>query len=140
MLFSLYSRGTLSRTGMNFTISQTAKSYPRHPYEDMKDAILGRKYVLSLIFVGEKRAQALNKQYRNATYIPNVLSFPLDKNVGEIYITPRIAKRESKKIGMTPNGYTGFLFIHGLLHLKGYPHGATMEKAEKKYCIQYKLK
>lgn len=125
---------------MNFTISQTAKSYPKHSYKDIKDAILGKKYSLSLIFVGERRAQLLNKQYRNGSYIPNVLSFPLDKNNGEIYITPRIAKKESKKFGMTPNGYIGFLFIHGLLHLKGYPHGATMEKAEKKYCAQFKLK
>ncbi len=125
---------------MNFTISQTAKSYPKHSYEHMKDAILGKKYSLSLIFVGEKRAQQLNKQYRDGDYIPNVLSFPLDKNNGEIYITPRIAKKESKKFDLTPNGYIGFLFIHGLLHLKGYPHGATMEKAEKKYCAQFKLK
>lgn len=125
---------------MSFILSQTAKSYPKHPYGVMKDAILGKKYALSLIFVGEKRAQMLNKHYRSATYIPNVLSFPLDKNTGEIYITPRIAMKESKKFNMTPNGYIGFLFIHGLLHLKGYPHGATMEKAEKKYCAQFKLK
>ena len=125
---------------MNVIISQTTKSFPKHTYAEMKDAILGKKYSLSLIFVGEKRAQQLNKQYRDGDYIPNVLSFPLDKNNGEIYITPCIATKESKKFSMTPNGYIGFLFIHGLLHLKGYPHGATMEKAEKKYCAQFKLK
>jgi len=26
-----------------------------------------------------------------------------------------------------------YLFIHGLLHLKGFEHSSTMEKEEKKY-------
>ena len=121
------------------TISQSAKKYPKLPYEVMAHSILGKNYSLSLIFVGKVRAQSLNKKYRKATYVPNVLSFPLDKNTGEIYITPLVAKTESKKYGMTPTGYIGFLFIHGLLHLKGYPHGATMDRLEKKYCTLYKL-
>ncbi len=125
---------------MNFVMASSAKKYPSLPYEAMKDTVLGKNYSLSLIFVGEKRARDLNLQYRKASYVPNVLSFPLTKNTGEIYITPRIAKTESKKFNMTPNGYVGFLFIHGLLHLKGYPHGATMERLEKKYCLLYKLK
>lgn len=124
---------------MDVHIAHTVKSYPRLPYQEIKDSVLGTQYTLSLIFVGEARARALNTKYRNATYIPNVLSFPLDKKTGEIYITPRMAHKESKKFNMTPRGYIGFLFIHGLLHLKGYPHGATMEKAEKKYCMHYKL-
>ncbi len=125
---------------MSLTISKSAKKYPKLPYEDIKNSILGKGYDLSLIFVGTKRAQTLNLAYRKATYVPNVLSFPLVKNAGEIYITPLIAKSESKKFGMTPNGYVGYLFIHGLLHLKGYPHGATMDRLEKKYCTLYKLK
>ncbi len=125
---------------MSLTISSRAKSYPKLPYEAMKDAILGTSYELSLIFIGKDRAFALNKKHRNGNYVPNVLSFPLSKQVGEIYITPTIAKKECKKFNMTPNGYIGFLFIHGLLHLKGYPHGATMERAEKKYVTRFKLK
>ncbi len=125
---------------MPFTLSHRTRTYPKLPYEAMKDTVLGKNYMLSLIFIGEKRAQALNAKHRNATYVPNVLSFPLDKNTGEIYITPRVAEKECKKFGMTPHGYIGFLFIHGLLHLKGYPHGATMERLEKKYTALYKLK
>lgn len=106
----------------------------------MKDAVLGKKYTLSLSFVGAVRAQTLNKSYRNATYVPNVLSFPLDKNTGEIYIAPSVAKKEAPKYSLTEKGYIGYLFIHGLLHLKGYPHGATMEKAEKKFMTLFKLK
>ncbi len=106
----------------------------------MKNTVLGKGYFLSLIFVGKIRAQSLNKKYRKAGYVPNVLSFPLVKRVGEIYITPSVAKVESKKYGMTQSGYIGYLFIHGLLHLKGYPHGATMDRLEKKYMVLFKLK
>ncbi|MFZ2253072.1 MAG: rRNA maturation RNase YbeY [Minisyncoccia bacterium] len=122
------------------TVSHTTKSFPSLPYEEMKDAILGKKYSLSLAFIGEKRAQALNKAHRNATYVPNVLSFPLQKDAGEIFITPVVAEREAPKYSLTKKGYIGYLFIHGLLHLKGYPHGATMEKAEKKFMELFKMK
>ncbi len=125
---------------MSITISHTAKTFPKHPYAEMKNDILGKGYELSLAFIGATRAQKLNAQYRNATYTPNVLSFPLDAKTGEIYITPLIARREAHKFDMTPNGYIGFLFIHGLLHLKGHLHGATMEKAEKRYISKYNLK
>lgn len=122
------------------TISHTAKSFPSLPYEEMKDAILGKKYTLSLTFVGKVRAQALNLAYRKATYVPNVLSFPLQNDAGEIYITPTVAEREAPKYSLTKKGYIGYLFIHGLLHLKGYPHGATMERAEKKFMELFKMK
>lgn len=124
---------------MSISISHTARSYPKLPYEKIKDRILGPSYALSLTFVGSVRARALNKTYRKATYVPNVLSFPLDATHGEIYITPSIARREAKKWHMTYSGYVGFLFIHALLHLKGHHHGATMEEAEKKFVAQFSL-
>ncbi len=123
-----------------FTITATAKSYPKLPYEDIKNDILGKRYCLSLAFVGGTRAQRLNQAYRKKTYTPNVLSFPLDSTTGEIYITPTIAKKEAKKFDMTPKGYIGFLFIHGCLHLKGLDHGDTMDTAEMKYCKKYNLR
>lgn len=125
---------------MSLSLSRTARSHPKLPYESIKNAVLGRSYELSLVFVGERRARALNQTYRGATYVPNVLSFPLSENAGEIFITPEIAKREAKKAEMSFKGYVGFLFIHGLLHLKGYPHGDTMEKAEKRYTKRFNLK
>lgn len=115
-------------------------TYPNLPYEKMKETILGKGYDLSLIFIGEKKAKSLNMIHRGATYVPNVLSFPLTKEAGEIYITPAIAKREAVKFSMSPKGYIGYLFIHGLLHLKGHLHGVTMERAEKKYKTQFRLK
>lgn len=122
-----------------FSLTSAALKYPSHPYEKIKNDILGKKYTLSLAFVGATRAQKLNMEHRKKSYVPNVLSFPLTEDHGEIYITPAVAKKEASKFDMSVEGYMGFLFIHALLHLKGYDHGDTMDKAEKKYCSKYNL-
>ncbi len=122
---------------MSLFVHKTVKHIPSLPYEMIAKGILGNAYTLTLLFVGETRARKLNQKYRNASYIPNVLSFPLDAKTGEIYITPCIAKKEAPKHHMSYEKYIGFLFIHGILHLKGYDHGSTMERLEKKYCAKY---
>jgi len=119
---------------MKVTIEHTTKAKPpRLPFDEIKDKIAGKRYQLTVVFVGEMRAQSLNKSYRNKSYIPNVLSFPLDDSTGEIYICPSVAKKEAKNFDLSIKGYMAFLLIHGLLHLKGHDHGDTMEKLERKY-------
>ncbi len=121
------------------SISSTVKTHPVWPYEEMKNAILGKKYTLSLAFVGAARAQRLNISYRGKDYIPNVLSFPLEQEVGEIFICPPVAAKEAKHFNLSPRGYVAYLFIHGLLHLKGLPHGATMDAQEQKYLRKFNI-
>lgn len=127
-----------------FSITQKVKTIPLFPYETVKNDILGKKYSLSLSFVGATRAQKLNVQYRKKTYTPNVLSFPLEKTIGEIVICPDIARKEHKEYNLSVDGYIAFLFIHGLLHLKGYDHhtnteATAMEKLEKRYATKYSI-
>ncbi len=117
----------------NFTITNKTKStLPRVPFANMKDTALGKDYSLSLVFIGEKKSQQLNNEYRGKNKPTNILSFPLDKKSGEIFITMGVAKREAKSFDRKLDNFTAFLFIHGLTHLKGYDHGDTMERAEKK--------
>ncbi len=123
----------------SFALASTIKDYPDFPYEKMKEAVLGKKYILTLAFVGTKRAQKLNLAYRQKSYVPNVLSFPLSKQEGEIYLCPEIAYPEAKDFNLSPKGYIAFLFIHGLLHLKGHDHSATMERLEQRYLRQFKI-
>ena len=106
----------------------------------MKDKILGKKYELSLVFIGSDRASTLNQVYRSKTYSPNVLSFPVDASLGEIYICPETAKKEASKFNLSSDGYMAYLFIHGLLHLKGHDHGDAMDKLEQKYVKTFKIK
>jgi rRNA maturation RNase YbeY len=123
----------------NFSISATVRTYPKLPYLKIKETVLGKTYSLSLVFIGEKRAEMLNKKHRGKTYIPNVLSFPLTNTNGEIYITPSCAPHEAAKYDLSPTGYVGYLFIHGLLHLKGHGHGDTMSRAEKRLLSKYNI-
>ena len=121
-------------------ISSTVKKYPVWPYNEMKKAILGASYELSLTFIGPDRAKRLNTTYRSKDYTPNVLSFPLDEKTGEIYICPAVAEKQAKEYGFTVRGHIAFLFIHGLLHLKGHAHGDTMDKLEHKFVRKFRIK
>ncbi len=120
-----------------FAITTTVRSYPTLPYEQIKNDVLGTRYYLSLVFIGARRARTLNQRYRNKSYVPNVLAFPLDAAHGEIFITPEVAARECSKWEMTVRQYVGYLFIHAVLHLKGHTHGATMKRVEKQYVDKY---
>lgn len=123
----------------NLTISSTVKKYPKLAYLDFKNAILGKKYQLSLAFVGSKRARSINIASRQKSYVPNVLSFPLSEDQGEIFICPDVAKSESVKFELSEDGYISYLFIHGLLHLQGHDHGETMDNLEKKFLKKFKI-
>jgi probable rRNA maturation factor len=124
---------------MSFTILSSLKHTPEIPFASLKKDILGANYECTLHIVGIKRAVTINKLSRNKDYPPNVLSFPYTDTLGEIFLCPDVARREAYPYGMSIDGYTTFLFIHGLLHLKGYDHGDEMETLEKKYIRKYKL-
>jgi probable rRNA maturation factor len=124
---------------MSFTIVSSLKHTPNIPFATIKRDILGVHYECTLHIVGTKRAITINKLSRKKDYPPNVLSFPYTDSLGEIFLCPTVAQREASDYGMSIDGYTTFLFIHGLLHLKGYDHGDEMETLEKKYIRKYKL-
>lgn len=117
--------------------NKTKGKLPRLPFLDMKNAALGKNYDLSLVFIGERRSRNLNIAYRNKHKSGNVLSFPLDKKTGEIFICPARCRREAKNFDRSYENFIAFLFIHGLLHLKGMDHGSTMERAEEKIRAQF---
>lgn len=122
-----------------FSIASTARSFPQLPYKKIKNNVLGRTYYLSLVFIGERRAQGLNLAYRGKAYVPNVLSFPLSEESGEMFICPIAAAKEADNFELSFEGYIGFLYIHGLLHLAGYDHGDEMDRLEQMYLLKFKL-
>lgn len=101
-------------------------------FQLIKEEILGKKYELSLVFAGKTKMRNLNVQHRNKNTSANVLSFPYEKNSGEIFINLD-TQFEAKKFGMSHKKYLEYLLIHGCLHLKGLDHGEKMEKMEDKY-------
>ena len=108
--------------------------------QEIKKALLGEKYSLSVNFVSPTIAQKLNIDYRQKDYIPNILSFPLTKSEGEIFICLSVARSEAKKFSLTYKQFLTLLLVHGCLHLKGMDHGEEMEKLEEKYSKKFVLK
>jgi probable rRNA maturation factor len=100
----------------------TRSKAPKLPFEEIKNKVLGNKYELSLVFIGSTRSRKLNLTYRDKDKPANVLSFPLTKSSGEIFID----------LNKTKTFSTLHLFIHGLLHLKGMQHGGKMESEEQR--------
>lgn len=98
-------------------------------FEKIKDKILGKNYELSAVLIDNKQSRQLNKKNRQKNKPANVLSFPLEKNTGEIFLDLQ-TKKESKQFKMSYKKYLTFLFIHGCLHLKGFDHGEKMERQE----------
>jgi rRNA maturation RNase YbeY len=108
----------------------TRQTVPKAPYQKIAETALPG-WEISLVFAGETRAQAMNVQLRKKSYIPNVLSYESGKKSGEIVICLMEAKRQAPSYDMSYSKFVAYLFIHGLLHLKGHPHGATMDTHER---------
>lgn len=124
----------------NFTIQrQTKGRIPNLPFVSIKEDILGKKYDLSLLFPNDKLSRELHLKWKKKADAVNVLSFPLDKNEGEIILTLNKARKEAHKYDHSYPNHIIFLFIHACLHLKGMTHGAKMEKEERKYYKKYSL-
>ncbi len=122
----------------HISIINTSKDpVPRIPIPQIKNDILGKKYILSVAFVDKKKSKALNKTYRQKDKPTNVLSFSLTKNTGELVLCPPVIKSEAKNFDKTYRKFFGFLVIHGMLHLKGHQHSSRMDKAEQKYYAKY---
>lgn len=97
----------------------------------IKRKILGKNYRLNIIFVGNARSRVLNSVYRKINKPTNILSFPIEKQNGEIYLTPQKIKSEIKIFNRDFDNLVIFLLIHGMFHLKGERHGSRMESKEK---------
>src|SRR5690348_208803 len=116
----------------SFSITNKTKStLPRVPFAKIKNLALGKDYSLSLVFVGNARSKFLNNTYRGKNKPTNILSFSIDKKQGEIFLAPAVIKNQTKQFERNYENLVAFLFIHGLMHLKGYEHGSTMERAEE---------
>jgi probable rRNA maturation factor len=81
--------------------------------------------------------QLINRDHHFKDKPTNILSFPLDTTTGQIFICPEYARKEAPDFERTYENYLAFLFIHGLIHLKGHDHGSIMETEEQKIRNQF---
>jgi probable rRNA maturation factor len=119
--------------------NKTRGKVPRVAYADIKNAVLGPKYSLSLAFLTPTEARKITKERKKKDKASNVLSFPLSKNSGEILICPATARKQAPDYELSSEEFIVKLFIHGLLHLKGLPHGATMDHEESRIAKKFSI-
>ncbi len=127
---------------MQVSISSTVKSAPKINgalFTKIKDKVLGKNFDLSLVFIGTKKMRYLNRTHRKKDYATDILSFNVDKEVGEIVINPEKARRKAPLFERTFDNYLKFIFIHGLFHLKGFDHSSRMESEEEKIRKAFKI-
>lgn len=103
----------------------------------IKESVLGKKYNLSLVFTSSSKMRKLNREFCGKETPTDILSFPISKTEGEIFISLKEAKKEAKKFQREKINFIYFLFIHGTMHLKGFLHGSKMESEEKKQRIKF---
>lgn len=121
-----------------FRIANAAKAkLPRLAFADMKDAVLGKDYDLTLHIVSLSEMADLNKKYRNIDAPTDILSFPISETEGEMFINIEETEKEAVKFDREFENFLGFLFIHGLVHLVGMDHSSTMERIEARFRKQF---
>lgn len=112
---------------------------------------------MSLIFCNEDAISKLNEQYMDAQGPTDVLAFPVDDDIvgagrnpdnggrgpgspsedpeipaliGDVYVCPTIAHRQSKEHAQTFDQEIALLVVHGTLHLLHYDHYEPDEREE----------
>lgn len=136
---------------MASVVNLTRSRVPRVLWDAVARGILGEKFEISAVLVGEKRMAELKRKYPPRGYskvrandgrATNVLSFLIDKRAGEIFLCPQFVRREAPLFGRSYHEHLLALYIHGLLHLQGFDHATavqtkTMEKKERQYLNKF---
>jgi probable rRNA maturation factor len=101
---------------------------------------------IELIITNKDEIKEINKEYRNIDAPTDVLSFPYEEMpmspLGSIVISSAHVEELSKELGHTQDDELALLFIHGLLHLKGFDHEVDkgeMREEESRLIKEFKL-
>jgi probable rRNA maturation factor len=99
--------------------------------------------------IGDGEMARLNETYRKKKGPTDVLSFPVDEDLGkpgtlgqqvrrargeflgDIAIAPRVARRNAKSLGRGLSEELKVLILHGVLHLLGYDHETDRGEMER---------
>ena len=107
---------------------------------------LGADTEVSVLLTDDETIRSFNLEYRGKDAPTDVLSFAMDDGddeepevvgggeeylLGDILISVETAMRQADEFGHSLERETGFLAIHGLLHLLGFDHEQGKEAETK---------
>ena len=113
-------------------VRQTSGGIPPLDFVSMKNYVLGPTYQLSLVFASPQYSAHLHQEWKRKPGPADILSFPLSDTEGEMVICLSQVRKKAKDFERTYYGFLAYIFIHGLVHLKGHDHGSTMDAIEEK--------
>ena len=93
---------------------------------------------LTLVFLREGDAKNLNWTHRQKDYATDILSFSSEdpESFGELVMCPVVLQKQAKEHGVSLEEETGYMVLHGVLHLLGYDHEKGEEAAQAMLKIQ----
>lgn len=97
--------------------------------------------IIDLTVVNDAQIREINRDYRNKDSATDVLSFPqyekeddLDSEVellyGDVVISLERAKAQAEEYNHSLKRELCYLFVHSLMHLRGYDHMTEEDKRE----------
>jgi probable rRNA maturation factor len=90
-----------------------------------------RSYALTVRFVDEDEARALNRTYRGKDYATNVLTFPYpaeDARIeGDVVVCMPVVESEARRQEKDAMAHCAHLVVHGVLHAAGRDHQSAPE-------------
>ena len=96
--------------------------------------------MLSIAFVTTRAIARLNRKYLGHAGPTDVISFAFgDPLVGDIYISPDVARRNARELGISPREELTRLVVHGVLHATGHDHPADARSASPMWKLQERL-
>jgi probable rRNA maturation factor len=130
--------------------ASTAKDLPsRAQVRRWVTAALEHSAEITVRIVDAEEAQALNQDYRQKGYVPNVLTFEygeISPGVlgGDVVICAPVVEREAREQGKPLKDHYAHMTVHGVLHLQGYDHldpaeAEAMESREAAILKQFRI-
>ncbi len=87
-----------------------------------------REALISVAFVGATTISRLNRDYLSRSGPTDVIAFGLERGgsstpvIGDIYICPRVAEQNARRLGIPVKRELARLIVHGTLHVLGLDH------------------
>jgi probable rRNA maturation factor len=85
---------------------------------------------LSIALVDSAQMRTLHWQFFGDESVTDVMTFPIEKGIGEIVICPAVAMRESKHRGTSVRNELLLYALHGMLHLCGFDDRTPAQHAK----------
>src|SRR4051794_28221105 len=117
-----------NRVSMQFAVPRSGLPAPRL-LRRWASAAAPKGLQLTLRVVGAAEGKNLNRRFRKKNRPTNVLSFSYGKGAGDIVLCHPVIAREARAQGKSMAAHYAHLVVHGVLHLRGYDHGAKAQAA-----------